>query len=1530
MSDVDFGGGSARLTLDTGAFRAGINTAVTSLSNLEPVVARQWWGLQNLSKAFGAVGAFVAAGFTVAINEAIGWESALVGIQRTTGASNEELAQMETQLRKVAETTPIAVSELANLAEQAGALGVANTDIPEFVRVLGNLIASTNLTTADVDDLARVLNVLQVPVDSFDRFASTLLDVGRNTAATETEILSMAKRFAPAAAAAGVLADQVLAISAAVLSLGPRAEAGGTAVNKTFYDMATAITKGGDDLTNFASISGKTSDQFVQDFQRAPAETFAAFVTGLGSMNGGLIAQEAVLRDLGITEVRQQQALIALSEGTKDVGNEQHDLNAILALAHQSWVDNTALVEVAKQRYGTTAAQLTILRNEISAAANDLGKLLLPAIKIVIGVVRDFIFGFTQLPPVLQIALGAVAAIIGGLSLLAGGILALIGPLVLMMQTWRALMSQLGQTSATAAAASEPLAVVAAEEEQVAAMATIATEQLSFFNTELALIPGAAAAGTTQLSLFAAEEGTVAAETATVNAALAGGAAGGMAKFGKAGLVVAGILSIAAIGMTLFGHKAREAADATDEAVKPNLALVDALEAERAGTKGAADEWLLQQITMSGTIDTASKLGGQLWGLVDVLNVIRGVASFEQAKGIIDSIKSAADAGDAKAGDLLKFMIDTNQVFRESESAAGQLRAARGELGIQNEKTAATEHDLADSTDDTRRIQEDVNQATIDAIDAYFGLQDAILKTQDAQDAYNKALDDAAHADEAVTLASWKVVQAQQAQQKALDDMQKAYDDLANAREEAAQAVVDAQDKLLDANDKYLDSLDKIKDDEKKLNDLRNQGHDIDEITRAVNKLADAQLRLRHSEQAVKDAEWQLAFLRGEGASQRAIEDAELTLADARQSVKDDTQNVSDAEKDLEDARAGADPADIAKAERDLAKDRRDSADALRDINQRERDLQKARDDAANDTKYKEAERALVDTQVQYQEAIKNTRDAQRELWDLASGSLQRAAVKAQQDLEKALVDQAKAATEVDKQQALMRGEFYDTGRYAHDLAGHLGDLFGSFPSAEAQGHVQNWIDTLNTAINLPDDRLKNSKSGGYTPDETAGIFGLPNNDDINRYLQELGKGLGGGGGGGEDESILDRIIEGAFGGNTGSIVGGIAGGILGSIFGPGGTIAGFIIGSLIGSVVGGLIEEFWPEISGFFSDMGGWLGELIPEVFGKIPGLVLDTLTLGFAGSGPLSWLNQTGRDIVQGLWDGFSSWFTGLFGDIGSWLYDNIVTPIKESLGISSPSSIFADIGADLMLGLFNGLVFGWGANIVGWLGGMFERFTSPFTDSATWLASSGWNLVSGLWNGFSDQWDNFWDKIITKIPGWIGGAFTGAETWLLDVGWNIIVGLWNGIVSAWNSFVGVAGDFGSWVYDNTVGRAESALDQNSPSKEFHRVGAYAIIGLANGLNAEMDRVRDQMDVLLDTMTIDPKMLQGTNTQNVLTQFATEDRWRDLMTQMSDTRGAGSKGAPAGATPSNGDTFIITGADERSALDISEEVMFKKTVRL
>lgn len=118
-----------------------------------------------------------------------------------------------------------------------------------------------------------------------------------------------------------------------------------------------------------------------------------------------------------------------------------------------------------------------------------------------------------------------------------------------------------------------------------------------------------------------------------------------------------------------------------------------------------------------------------------------------------------------------------------------------------------------------------------------------------------------------------------------------------------------------------------------------------------------------------------------------------------------------------------------------------------------------------------------------------------------------------------------------------------------------------------------------------------------------------------------------------------------------------------------------------LGLAIGTILSEI--DWSRLLNSLGNALADLIGGLFGFVDWEdMIANAEVGF---------RYVGTQIVEGLREGFqSAWsnFTGL----PALLFNNFITSVKATLGIFSPSTVFANIGRDIVLGLIGGFTAYW----------------------------------------------------------------------------------------------------------------------------------------------------------------------------------------------------------------------------------------------
>lgn len=329
--------------------------------------------IEDVGNKLMALSAAAGVGLGASVKSAIDFEDAFAGVAKTVDATDEQLAQLNEDIQKLAIELPGSAEDVAQVAENAGQLGIAVEDIKDFTETMIGLGTATNLTADDAATMiAQFANVTGME-GNYDRLGSALVALGNDGASTESQIMELAQRLSGAGATAGFSEQAILALGAAMANVGINAEAGGTSMSTFISKLEAAVATGGTDLESFASVAGLTAQQFADQWETEPVVAIESFLNGLGQIdeNGG--SAIVTLEDLGLTETRMRDMLLRLS-------NAQGQLSHALEVSNQGWDENTALQNEVDKRLETTASALDKIKDVFADIGRDIGLVFTPKI----------------------------------------------------------------------------------------------------------------------------------------------------------------------------------------------------------------------------------------------------------------------------------------------------------------------------------------------------------------------------------------------------------------------------------------------------------------------------------------------------------------------------------------------------------------------------------------------------------------------------------------------------------------------------------------------------------------------------------------------------------------------------------------------------------------------------------------------------------------------------------------------------------------------------------------------------------------------------------------------------------------------------------------------------------------------------------------------------------------------------------------------------------------------------------------------
>ena len=386
--------------------------------------------IDTITKPIQYASTALAAGGVASAKFAIDFEDSFAGVKKTVDATPEQLAKIKQGIIDLSTTgidgrgaIPQTATELNELAAAGGQLGISQENIVDFTEVMAQMGSATNLVGEEgAATLARFMNVMGTSQGEIRNIGSAIVDLGNNSATTESEIASMALRMGKYGSSVRMSAADVLGYSAALSSLGIEAQMGGSAIGRTWLSIETAVASGGEGLTKFAKYSGKSAEEFKEQWNTDSSGAFNGLLKGLQSAENLTVA----LDDLGINNTQDIQAMMALVNGYDLVTESVNRSNT-------AYQENTALQEEFNAKNETTASKLANTKNNIIEAARSIGETMLPSIQDASTTVADFAKGLSQMSDEQKRAVvntGATVIAIGAISKVSAGAIKGVGGIV--------------------------------------------------------------------------------------------------------------------------------------------------------------------------------------------------------------------------------------------------------------------------------------------------------------------------------------------------------------------------------------------------------------------------------------------------------------------------------------------------------------------------------------------------------------------------------------------------------------------------------------------------------------------------------------------------------------------------------------------------------------------------------------------------------------------------------------------------------------------------------------------------------------------------------------------------------------------------------------------------------------------------------------------------------------------------------------------------------------------------------------------
>lgn len=362
--------------------------------------------------------AFMALGYK-SVEAADRIDSSFRDMKKTVNGTEQDFDNLREAALEFSRTHAVSADTILEIEAMGGQLGIAVDKLQDFGTVVSNLDIATNMNADEIaEDLGQLNNILPDLNDNYEAFGDSLVRLGNNMPAQESAIMDVTSRIGSLGGIVGMSTPQVLAWATAIAATGQNSEAAGTAISNTMSDIEGAVASGGDKLEGFAKVAGMSAEQFAKSWNETPSDAMKAFVEGLHSIDeqGGSV--DATLQGLGITGVRQKQALEGLAQTTDVLTDALTMSEDAWNGVSDSWGDAGDAAREAAQKSEGFSGTLQILKNSASEFGYELGNALVPFMQAATAGLQTLTAGFKDLPgPVKDgvVAIGLLGAASGTL-----------------------------------------------------------------------------------------------------------------------------------------------------------------------------------------------------------------------------------------------------------------------------------------------------------------------------------------------------------------------------------------------------------------------------------------------------------------------------------------------------------------------------------------------------------------------------------------------------------------------------------------------------------------------------------------------------------------------------------------------------------------------------------------------------------------------------------------------------------------------------------------------------------------------------------------------------------------------------------------------------------------------------------------------------------------------------------------------------------------------------------------------------------
>lgn len=381
-----------------------LRTATERLKRVED--ARQ----RNLDKReeykSGIMGT-VALGATIAapVKAAIDFESTMADVKKVVDFDTPDgFKKMGQDIINMSKVLPMTANDIGKIVAAGGQSGIAAKDLMTFAESAIKMGVAFDITADQAgQSMAEMRSAFKMNQQQVVVLADKINYLGNNTAASAKDIMEIVQRIGPLGEVAGTASGEIAALGATLRGMGVQNEIAATGIKNLMLSLTAGKAATKSQREAFARL-GYSSTAVAKSMQLDSKKTMLV-----------ILKQVAKLRK------HEQSAVLTQLFGKEVVGSIAPLLTNIKELeknfdAVANKMKYAGSMEKEYQaRAATTANELVIFRNQITALGITIGSVLLPAFNSVLKTISPWIGKVTELAQAHPVVTKAIVATAGAL-----------------------------------------------------------------------------------------------------------------------------------------------------------------------------------------------------------------------------------------------------------------------------------------------------------------------------------------------------------------------------------------------------------------------------------------------------------------------------------------------------------------------------------------------------------------------------------------------------------------------------------------------------------------------------------------------------------------------------------------------------------------------------------------------------------------------------------------------------------------------------------------------------------------------------------------------------------------------------------------------------------------------------------------------------------------------------------------------------------------------------------------------------------